>query len=170
MDKRIGVVLVIIAIIIGAVALIDRMNTERLISEYANQTGSCYIGGTCLHEQTNTTFIMLSIAAAAIFIVGALIIVLGWRRKPVAERSPKVTEKAANGEEVKAPAPKLEGDHKRIYDILIELGGSVLQGELVEKSGINKVTTSRILDKLEMRGLVERRRHGMSNIVVLKKH
>jgi len=166
MDKRIGIALIIIALIVGALALVDRMNTEKLISEYANQTGSCYIGGTCLHEQTNTTFIALSIAAAAILVVGVLIILLG-KGKPRTVVS--VSKPAKPAPEIKAPEPKLEGDHKKIYDLLVEMGGSVLQGELVEKSGMNKVTVSRTLDKLEMRGLIERRRHGMSNIVVLKK-
>jgi len=165
MDKRIGIVLVVIAIVVGAVALVDRMNTEKLISEYSNQTGTCYVGGTCLHEQSSTTFIALSIAAAAILIVGALIIILSERKLKI--RSPAKAAKVKHVETL--PAPKLEGDHRKIYDLLVEMGGSVLQGELVEKSGINKVTVSRILDKLEMRGLIERRRHGMSNIVVLKK-
>jgi uncharacterized membrane protein len=33
---------------------------------------------------------------------------------------------------------------------------------------MNKVTVSRTLDKMEMMGVIERRRHGMSNLVILK--
>jgi len=57
---------------------------------------------------------------------------------------------------------------RKIFDIITQ-DGAILQGELVTKSGMDKVKVSRILDKLEMQGLVERRRHGMSNLVVLKK-
>jgi uncharacterized membrane protein len=72
-------------------------------------------------------------------------------------------------ESLKPRATNLSGEQKAIYEIIADSGGSCLQGEIVDKSKMSKVTVSRILDKLEMRGLVERRRHGMSNIVVLKK-
>jgi uncharacterized membrane protein len=63
----------------------------------------------------------------------------------------------------------LGGDAKRIFEIVKDSNGAVLQGEIVTKSGLDKVKVSRILDKLEMQGLIERRRHGMSNLVVIKK-
>ncbi|MCX6816073.1 MAG: FKBP-type peptidyl-prolyl cis-trans isomerase [Candidatus Aenigmarchaeota archaeon] len=73
-------------------------------------------------------------------------------------------------EEKKAEAPKtLSPEYKQIFNIISQAGGTILQGEIVTKSNMDKVKVSRILDKLEMQGLVERRRHGMSNLVVLKK-
>lgn len=63
---------------------------------------------------------------------------------------------------------KLRDIEKQIYGHIKEAGGFVFQGELVEKSGVSKVKVTRILDKLEGLGLVERRRRGMSNVVVLK--
>lgn len=181
MNKRIGLALIIIAIIVGAIAFVDRMNTEKLIANYSNQTGTCYIGDTCLHEQTNTTYVMLSISAAVILIVGIMIIILEQRKPKIVrtkivkyvEKQPKTSEtrpiiQYQDIRDIK-PVPSLDGEQKKIYELIVAAGGSALQGELVEKSGINKVTVSRILDKLEMRSLIERRRHGMSNIVVLKK-
>jgi uncharacterized membrane protein len=62
----------------------------------------------------------------------------------------------------------LSGEDKLLYELVGNSGGFLFQNELVEKSGMNKVRVSRILDKLEAKGLIERKRRGMSNIVVLK--
>ena len=45
----------------------------------------------------------------------------------------------------------------------------VFQSDIVEKTGFPKVKVTRLLDRMEHRGLVERRRRGMSNIVLIKK-
>lgn len=62
----------------------------------------------------------------------------------------------------------LRGNEKKIVEILTENGGVMFQSEIVEKSGLPKSTVSIILDKLEAKGIVERRKYGMSNVVILK--
>jgi len=62
----------------------------------------------------------------------------------------------------------LEADEKKIYSLLMEADGTFFQAELVEKTGLSKVKVSRTLDKLEARRLLERRRRGLTNIIVLK--
>jgi hypothetical protein len=62
----------------------------------------------------------------------------------------------------------LEGEERHVYELIGSSGGMLFQNELVEKSRMNKVKVSRILDRLETKGLVERRRRGMANIIVLK--
>lgn len=62
----------------------------------------------------------------------------------------------------------LEGEEKSVYQAIVDSEGFVFQNELIQKTNLNKVKVSRILDKLEGKGLVERRRRGMSNVVVLK--
>jgi len=62
----------------------------------------------------------------------------------------------------------LEGEEKQIYELIGSAGGFMFQNELVEKSKMNKVKVTRILDKLEAKSLVERKRRGMANVVMLK--
>lgn len=62
----------------------------------------------------------------------------------------------------------LRGDERKIYGTIAESGGALFQAEIVEKTGFNKVKVSRILDKLETKGIIERKRHGMTNVVILK--
>ncbi len=59
-------------------------------------------------------------------------------------------------------------DERRVVQIVAEEGGTIFQSQLVERSGYSKSKVSLVLDRLEARGLLERRRHGMSNVVVLK--
>jgi uncharacterized membrane protein len=62
----------------------------------------------------------------------------------------------------------LQDDERKVYDLIVNAEGFMFQNDLIEKTGYSKVKVSRILDKLEMKGIVERRRRGMANIVVLK--
>lgn len=63
----------------------------------------------------------------------------------------------------------LTREEKRLYSIIEEADGAIFQADLVEKSGFSKVKVSRILDKLEGRGMIERKRRGMTNMVVIKR-
>ena len=59
-------------------------------------------------------------------------------------------------------------DERMLVQIVADEGGTIFQSQLVERSGFSKSKVSLVLDRLEARGLLERRRHGMSNVVVLK--
>jgi uncharacterized membrane protein len=76
--------------------------------------------------------------------------------------------KSYSAEDWKKTMSTLKGDEKGVYGLIASADGVMFQSNVVEKSGLSKVKVSRLLDKLEARGLLERRRRGMSNIVVLK--
>ncbi len=64
---------------------------------------------------------------------------------------------------------KLDKDEKRVINLLEKENGAVFQKTLMEKLEIGKVKTTRLLDKLEAKQLIERKRRGMNNIVVLRR-
>jgi ABC-type uncharacterized transport system permease subunit len=59
-------------------------------------------------------------------------------------------------------------DERQILQLIANENGVIFQSLLVESSGFSKSKVSLVLDRLEARGVLERRRHGMSNVVVLK--
>ncbi len=63
----------------------------------------------------------------------------------------------------------LDEGEKRIYLLLIDSGGSLLQKDLVGLDGLSKATISRIIDRLEKKGIVEKIRHGSTNKIILKR-
>ena len=62
----------------------------------------------------------------------------------------------------------LTNEEKKIVRKLRQSEGTSFQSELVEKLELNKVKVSRLLDKLEGKGIIERKRRGMTNVVILK--
>lgn len=63
---------------------------------------------------------------------------------------------------------KLDDEEKSVYSLLLAKNGSLYQTELVKETGFGKVKITRVLDKLESKDVLERKRRGMTNIIVLK--
>ncbi len=61
----------------------------------------------------------------------------------------------------------LDGDEKRMYLELREHGGTMLQRDIVGLGIFSKAKVTRVLGKLEAKGLVVREAHGMTNRVRL---
>jgi hypothetical protein len=66
--------------------------------------------------------------------------------------------------------PPLKAEEHTLYNMVVQANGSIFQAELVEKSGFSKVKVSRLLDRMEGLGILERRRRGMTNIVILREN
>lgn len=62
--------------------------------------------------------------------------------------------------ELKTPMTEDEG---KLYEMISEAGGEMLQMHIVSSKMFSKAKVTRLLDKLEKRGLVIRERHGMTN-------
>ena len=56
---------------------------------------------------------------------------------------------------------------KAVLSLLVESDGSAFQSDLVERSGFSKGKVSLILDRLEARGIIQRKRSGMTNLVTI---
>ena len=61
----------------------------------------------------------------------------------------------------------LEGDELKTVEIIVENGGRVLQNELVNSLNYSKAKVSRILMKLEQRGIVKKEKYGLTNRISL---
>lgn len=62
---------------------------------------------------------------------------------------------------------KLNNEEKELF-LFIKENKRIYQSKIIEKFNFPKVKVTRILDKLEVNNLIERKRRGMSNIIVLK--
>lgn len=72
-------------------------------------------------------------------------------------------------QDFKKSLKELDADERKVYETIAGSDGVVFQSDIVEKTHFPKVKVTRLLDRMEHRGLVERRRRGMSNIVLIKK-
>jgi len=162
--KRIGIVLIIVGVIVGIFGYWLKSYNDSIAQVQLNETGTCYLpNGTCLHATSDSIFYVTTAIAIFLVALGTYLILM--------KGGPHTTKKIESVIEKKpiAETGKLSPELRQIYDVIIQSNGAILQGEIVSKSGMDKVKVSRLLDKLEMLGMIERRRHGMSNLVVVKK-
>ncbi len=64
----------------------------------------------------------------------------------------------------------LDGDKRKLFNEIVEAGGEVLQSELYTQTGFSKAKITRILDYLELKGLIVRKSYGMTNKIVINKN
>ena len=63
---------------------------------------------------------------------------------------------------------QLVGDEYTVYKMILGAGGEMLQKRICEETGFSSVKTTRVLDRLEQRNLIERKSYGVTNKVVLR--
>jgi len=63
----------------------------------------------------------------------------------------------------------LDGDEKRVFGEILESGGEILQKDLPIQLNFPKAKITRILDQLEHKGLIIRKRFGMTNKVIVNR-
>lgn len=64
-------------------------------------------------------------------------------------------------------AAGLFSDEKALYDLIRAAGGQKHQADLVTETGFSKARVSRVLTRMEQKGLLRRQRDGMGNLVAL---
>ncbi len=154
-NKNVGLLIIGIAIVIGIIILIFNMALKDIVSQ------TCVHGPACPMYNTIKTQTGLSLSIAGIIlIIGLFIMFLKPKEKIIIRKIKDKKEKIdLNG---------LDKNEKEVIEFLQKENGAVFQGTLMEKLDIGKVKTTRLLDKLEAKQLIERKRRGMNNIVVLK--
>jgi uncharacterized membrane protein len=112
---------------------------------------------------TTTDVGILVVTAIVLGISGAYLLLPGSAEKP--DEKPALETRKERWEKI---SKTLKDDERKIYKVILDSDGLVNQSELAEKTGLSKSNVSRSLDLLESKGLVERKRRGMGNIVLLK--
>lgn len=119
----------------------------------------------CPAHQSNTSWIILAAFGISVLVFGSGVYFLLF---PV---SGSISE-GSIAQERKSykhiDESSLSEEEKQIYTLIKDKGGSAYQGDLVRETSWGKVKVTRILDKLELANILERKRRGMTNIIVLK--
>lgn len=154
-NKNVGLLIIGIAVVITIIVLLFNSVLKDIIGL------TCSHGPTCeMYTNTNVqTWISLSVVAV-IFIIGLVILFTKPKEKIVIKKIKEQKKKLnLNG---------LGKDERKVINLLQEENGAMFQKTLMEKLEVGKVGMTRLLDKLEAKQLIERKRRGMNNIVVLK--
>jgi uncharacterized membrane protein len=159
-NKHVGMLLLGITIIFSLVTL----SFNRALDSIVNTT--CSHGSACPMHATLLTQEIISYSLIGILVLVSLFIIFFMKEERTVV---KVGSKQDLSEEdKKKKLQDLDDDERTVINIILRENGSVYQSDIVRETKLSKVKTTRILDKLEGRGLIERRRRGMSNIIILK--
>jgi len=105
---------------------------------------------------TFTDMLIITVAAVAMASSGLSLVLMG---RISLEVKPKSLE----------PIMKtLSENEGKIYGLIRDMGGVAFQSELVEALNLSKSTVSITLDRLEAKGLIEKRKRGMSNVIIAR--
>lgn len=132
------------------------------------------VGATCTHGASCSMFdtirVQTWLSMSIIFILMILGIIIMFQ-KPKIEVKEKVIVKTKKIKEKKKKLDLkgLDEKEKQVIKILQDENGAIFQKTLMEKIEVGKVGMTRLLDKLEAKQFIERKRRGMNNIVVLKR-
>ena len=84
--------------------------------------------------------------------------------------APIVIEKRNVSElDVKFVLRLLDGDKRQVFNEIVEANGKILQSDLHVQTGFSKAKITRILDYLELKGLIIRKSYGMTNKIVINR-
>ena len=62
----------------------------------------------------------------------------------------------------------LTGDERTMFKAIMDSGGEALQKDLILKTKMSNAKVSRVLDRLEQKGIVSKDRHGATNKIRIK--
>ena len=154
-NKTVGWIIIGISVIIGVIVLIFNLGLKNIVGE------TCTHGPTCTMYDTIAVQTWISLAIAGVILaIGLVIMFIKPKEKIIVK---KIKEKKK-----KLDLSGLNSQEKAVIKMLQEENGAVFQRTMMEKLEIGKVGITRLLDKLEAKQLIERKRRGMNNIVVLK--
>ena len=141
--KTKGIGIVILGMAILMLSLVIMFN--RALTQIVNT--SCSHGDTCPMWGTLDFYTNLSLGLIiAIILIGLFLVFL---------KDNSVLNRLFNTEKLKSHKP-LSLEESQIIKLITESNGSIFQSEIVEKTNMPKVKISRILDRLEGHGLIER--------------
>ena len=156
-NKNVGLLIIGISLVIGFIVLMFNLGMTSIVNQTCSHGPSCSMYGTIKTQ----TYVSLGVAFMILFI-GLFLFYSKPEEKIVVK---KVIEKQ---KKKKIDLAGLEKDEKDLIEVLLNDGKACFQSSLMEKLDIGKVKTTRLLDKLEAKQLIERKRRGMNNIIVLK--
>ena len=158
-NRNLGAILVAVAIVLFVLLVAIKLKFDSMAEV------QCTDNNCPFHDQTSTWLVFAGLGVSALLIASGVFLLFGNRHQ---EENDAISLTSRGKELAPVDVSQLEEEEKQVYDVLKEKGGSLFQGDMIKETGFSKVKITRILDRLEQKNVVERKRRGMSNLVVLR--
>ena len=159
-NKNVGyLILGISVLVIAMIFLFNSALRDFVTSSCSLAHGDLY---SCPMYKTINQQTYLALGIVGLLIVVGFVLIFSKQTEKIIIK--KVQEKAKKKH---LDVSDLKSEEKQVLK-LVEENKTIFQADLIEKTGFGKAKMTRILDRLEGKGFVERKRRGMTNVVVLK--
>jgi len=163
-NRVVGMLIIGIAVFIGIIISLFNKALNEIVGTSCTEGLSCPMWKS-IAFQTNVSIGIMSF----VVIIGLYLIFFGKEVQTVTKTvKEQIDPKNITKDNYKNIIDSLADDEKAVFEKVIESEGTAFQSDLVDKTQFHKVKVTRILDKLEGKGLIERKRRGMTNVVILK--
>jgi len=152
-NRTVGFLIIAIALLIGFIIYSFNSALTEIVNTSCSHGAECPMWGT-IDFQTRVSMGVMGFVG----LIGLYFIFFAGEGAAAAVVSKEEYEKVL---------AKLGADEKLLLGKVIGSEGMMYQSDLVKETSFNKVKVTRILDRLEQMRIIERRRRGMSNVVVV---
>jgi len=157
-NKHVGLLLIGVSILLIGIVFLFQNALEEIVASTCTaveHSVSCPMNEG-INQQT-----YLSLGIVGLLMIIGLVLVFSKPKERIVIKTVKEKKK-------KLDLSELDAKEKEVVGILEKENGTIFQATLMEKLGIGKVGITRLLDKLEAKQIIERKRRGMNNVVVLR--
>ncbi len=159
-NKKVGYLLLGISILFIIIIFLFNSALKDIVSVSCNEAH----GTSCPMYDTITQQTFLALGITGLLIIVGLILIFSKPQEKVIVKTKTIEKKP---QKKKIDTSGFRPEDKQILKIIQE-NKTIFQADIIEKTGFGKAKVSRIIDRLEGKGIVERRRRGMTNVVTLK--
>ena len=162
-SQRLGYIILAFSLITVSLLLIFGVQLSQQQADSCEQAcgaagkESCSLNA-CPYQQAGNNFLFSGVIGLMTAFVGGVGSYLAFAKR---ERLSEQREYDLTG---------LDEQEKNTFILIKEKREGVYQSDLLVRLEVSKVKMTRILDKLEQNGLIERKRRGMTNLVVVKRN
>jgi uncharacterized membrane protein len=160
-NKYVGYILVGISLLM---TIIIFMFQSALTSFVDSSCTLAHGGNYCPMYDTIDKQTYLSLSIVGVLILVALIMIFSKPGEKVIIKT-RTIEKKVKKKEI--DTSNLTKEEKQVLSVLVQ-NKTMFQADLIEKTNFGKSKMTRILDRLEGNGFIERKRRGMTNVIVIK--
>ena len=159
-NKYVGYLLLGISILVVIIILLFNSTLKEIIKDSCGEAHSlsCPMNRT-VNEQT-----YIALGVVGILVIVSFILIFSKPQREFIFKTRTIEKKI---KKKKMNTSDLKSEEKKVLE-LIQENKAVFQADLIEKTGFGKAKMTRIIDRLEGKGFVERKRRGLTNVVVLK--
>lgn len=170
-NKHVGMLIVGISLLVGFLVWLFNKALSDIVSENCSHGPTCPMWGS-INFQTNVgigvMIFMILLGLYLIFLAKDDTQVIKEVHRETRIVKEQIKPKKIDRQNYAKILESLDDDGKKIFGLILDSQGSIFQSELVSKTNLSKVKITRILDRLEGKDLIERKRRGMTNVIILK--